>query len=132
MMATEQKLLQDGKPPTRGEQKEPLKSYEKDIKTLNSFFVDRRIFIRFHMIYKKLVTNCAGAAFLVNAVLCYNDSWKELAKLYHILCTSPQCSKLFKDTSKVHCGEAMLDCCIERGVQIWIDEDQFNVCSRWS
>jgi len=87
MLTREQKKHLGGKQPTRNE-KEALKSYEKDIKTFSSFFVHRSLFIKIHMIYKKLLPACSGAVFL------------ELANFYHLLSTSPQCSKLLKDTSK--------------------------------
>jgi hypothetical protein len=45
--------------------KDVLKTFEKDVKTLNSFFVNRSLFIKIHMIYKKLIPTCSGAAFLV-------------------------------------------------------------------
>jgi len=91
MWATEQRVQQEGKTPTRampGEKDLGMKSFEKDTKILNKFFVDRRLFIKVHMIYKKLIPTYAGAPFL------------ELANFYNQLVTSPCFHKLYKDTSK--------------------------------
>ena len=67
MALDEQKLQQEGRPPTRntGEKDMGLKSFEKDSKALNKFFVDRRLFIHTHMVFKKLITTSSGTAFMV-------------------------------------------------------------------
>ena len=64
MPASEAKKLAAGKN-YRKIEKEPLKSFEKDIKSLGQFYVSHTLFIKVHMIYKKLVPKCAGPAFLV-------------------------------------------------------------------
>jgi len=87
MYNDEQRRIQEGKPPIRID-KEALKLFEKDIKTLSKYFIDRSLFIKIHMIYKKLNPRINGAPFL------------ELANFYHILCTIPSCSKLYKHTTK--------------------------------
>jgi len=89
MVFAEQKRAQINKPSTRNElEKERYKSYEKDVKTLNQVFVHRSLFIKIHMIYRRLITTCSGSAFL------------ELANFYHMLTTSPFCRKFLKDTMK--------------------------------
>jgi len=88
MVAREQRRVLDGRSSVRPGEKEPLKSLEKDIKTFSSFFVHRSLFIKVHMIYKKLIPTYSGAAFL------------ELANFYHVLSTSPHCKKLLSDTAK--------------------------------
>jgi len=83
------KKAQSGKPSTRNElEKDRFKSYEKDVKILNQVFVNRSLFIKIHMIYRRLITTSSGSAFL------------ELANFYHMLTTSPYCRKFLKDTMK--------------------------------
>ena len=60
------KKIQQGKSYRKGE-KDPMKSYEKDMKDLGKFYVTHTLFIKSHMIYKKLVPKCAGPAFLVSS-----------------------------------------------------------------
>ncbi|EGG24744.1 hypothetical protein DFA_02988 [Cavenderia fasciculata] len=64
------------------------KVLEKDLKALNSLFINKRLFIKIHMIYKRYINTQPGLAFI------------ELAKFYNIMYTSENCSKLFKDTIK--------------------------------
>jgi len=86
MVTTETRRISDNYPARPD--KEGLKTIEKDVKLLSKFFVDRSLFIKIHMIYKKLIPNFAGAPFL------------ELAQFYNVLNTNPQCAKLLKDTVK--------------------------------
>lgn len=84
------------------DQKEILKSYEKDIKALASFFIDKNLFIKIHMVYKKVSANCSGAIFIVFFFFFFNNHFlKELAQFYNLLYTSPSCSKLLNHTMKV-------------------------------
>jgi len=86
----EQRLQSEGRPPSRntGEKDTGLKSLEKDCSTLNKFWIDRRLFIKIHMIFKKLIPTYAGTAFL------------ELAHFYYQLASSAGFHKLYKDTVK--------------------------------
>ena len=86
-----EKRIQEGKRPRREESKEGRdKSIEKDMKNLNSFFVNRGLFVRINMIYMKINSpQCAGQPFL------------ELARIFHQIVTNPMNVKLWKDSSKV-------------------------------
>jgi len=90
MAMDEQKAQQEGRVPTRasGEKDMGIKSFEKDSKSLNKFFVERRLFIHTHMVFKKLVPSCPGTAFT------------ELAKFYFQMANSPGLHKLHKDVLK--------------------------------
>ncbi len=87
MYSKEQKRLQEGKGSVRLEKKS-LESYEKDSKILNTLFIERSLFVKTYMIFRKFDQN-SGAPFL------------ELANFYHVLSTNPMASKLYKDTIKV-------------------------------
>lgn len=90
MPVNQQRRLSEGKYEARQEiVKESFKTFEKDTKKLNSFFVEKSLFIKIHMIYKKIGSMQQGLTFL------------ELAKFYHALSSIPQNSKLYKDTTKV-------------------------------
>ncbi|KYR01312.1 armadillo-like helical domain-containing protein [Tieghemostelium lacteum] len=65
-----------------------IKHTEKDIKYLVSFFNDRHLFIKLHMIYKRFAENKIFPGFI------------KLANLYQVIATLPICSKLAKDTMK--------------------------------
>jgi len=65
-----------------------IKSLEKDIKMLSQFFVHAHLFIKIHMIYKRLIEKQPGSAFI------------QLSKLYHVIGTLPACKKLFKDIQR--------------------------------
>jgi hypothetical protein len=62
MSTTEQKRVNEGKPPTRQEKKF-LESYEKDIKSLTSAFALNFIFV--HMLFKKISSGEGGGPFVV-------------------------------------------------------------------
>ena len=68
--------------------REQDKAYEKAVKVLVKFFFKRALFIKVHMIYKRLSSQSAGIAF------------QKLAKFYHALMTVPQCQKYVKDLCK--------------------------------
>eukprot|EP01121_Diplochlamys_sp_Union-15-3_P004163 TRINITY_DN14155_c0_g1_i1.p1 TRINITY_DN14155_c0_g1~~TRINITY_DN14155_c0_g1_i1.p1 ORF type:complete len:211 (-),score=20.33 TRINITY_DN14155_c0_g1_i1:27-659(-) len=68
--------------------KEDNKLIESDIKSLNNLFIEKRIFIRLHIIYKRLISEYPAAAL------------HELVNFYHILSSSPNCSKFYKDVLK--------------------------------
>lgn len=68
--------------------REDLKAVEKDVKQFISFFKHRHLFIKPHMIYKRFSESQPGAAYL------------ELANLYHVIETLPECKKLLADIQK--------------------------------
>jgi len=78
MLATEQKKAR----------RKDIKTVEKDLKSLNAVFIERSLFIKIHMIYKKFIGQCPGAAFYA------------LANFYNVLQVSPGCHKLMKDIHK--------------------------------
>lgn len=54
------------------EQKDILKLYEKDIKNLSTFFIEKNLFIKIHMVYKKVIPNFSGFIFIVSSFLINN------------------------------------------------------------
>jgi len=64
------------------------KSLEKDLKTLSKIFVHSHLFIKVHMIYKRLMGHTQGAAFI------------QLAQLYHVIGKNPLFKKLHKDIQR--------------------------------
>jgi hypothetical protein len=70
------------RPPAKKEKKDP------DVKALTNYIISIHLFIKIHMIYKKLIEDAPGGAF------------SELVAFYHIVLTSPNCSKWLKDISK--------------------------------
>lgn len=80
--------LAQGKAPTRGGGGDAIKSMEKDIKMLSRFFVQAHLFIKVHMIYKRLIATLPGLAFV------------QLAKLYHAIGSVPACKTLVKDMQR--------------------------------
>ncbi|KAF2073733.1 hypothetical protein CYY_004966 [Polysphondylium violaceum] len=65
-----------------------VKYTEKDVKNLLSFFVERHLFIKIHMIYKRFSESKTYPGFV------------QLANLYQTISTLPICQKLLKDTIK--------------------------------
>lgn len=63
-------------------------SQHPDAKALSQFIINSHVFIKFHVIYKKLSELDAGAAYA------------ELISFYYALLTHPNCKKLLKATSK--------------------------------
>jgi hypothetical protein len=67
----------------------PSKSHHNpDAKALSQFIINTHVFIKFHVIYKKLAELDCGAAYA------------ELISFYHALLTLPNCKKLLKATTK--------------------------------
>jgi len=65
-----------------------VKYTEKDVKNLLSFFVERHLFIKIHMIHKRFSESKTYPGFV------------QLANLYQTISTLPICQKLLKDTIK--------------------------------
>jgi hypothetical protein len=84
LLSKEQARTQKGKPMRRDDNR----SVEKDVKTFLTIFKDRHLFIKLHMIYKRFAQSYPGAAFL------------ELAKLYYMLSTLPECQRLLREIQK--------------------------------
>lgn len=63
-------------------------SQNSDAKALSQFIINSHVFIKFHVIYKKLSELDSGAAYA------------ELISFYYALLTNPNCKKLLKATSK--------------------------------
>lgn len=63
-------------------------SQNPDAKALSQFIINSHVFIKFHVIYKKLSDLDSGAAYA------------ELISFYYALLTHPNCKKLLKATSK--------------------------------
>jgi len=80
-----------GKLPSRGGD---IKSLEKDLKTLSKTFVQSHLFIKIHMIYKRLMGNQQGGHQQQGA------SFIQLAQLYYIIGRNPLCKKLCKDIQR--------------------------------
>lgn len=59
-----------------------------DAKALSQFIINSHVFIKFHVIYKRLSELDSGAAYA------------ELISFYYVLLTHPNCKKLLKATSK--------------------------------
>ncbi|EFA80562.1 armadillo-like helical domain-containing protein [Heterostelium album PN500] len=65
------------------------KHTEKDVKTLRDFFIERHMFIKVHMVYRKYMeSNPAGRSYI------------QLCNLYQAIFTLTICQKLFKDSAK--------------------------------
>ncbi len=65
MYTSEQKNIQEGKPIRSEKIQESETRTKKDVKTLNQFFVNRSLFIKIHMIYRKLIPTYSGLSWLV-------------------------------------------------------------------
>ncbi|EGC39604.1 hypothetical protein DICPUDRAFT_93545 [Dictyostelium purpureum] len=74
------------------------KYVEKDVKSLVSFYVDRHLFIKFHMIYKKLIDSTDASDSKSNDV--DQRLLNVLITLYRVIAVVPSCQKLMKDSLK--------------------------------
>eukprot|EP00727_Mastigamoeba_balamuthi_P001158 m51a1_g11039 hypothetical protein (1089) ;mRNA; f:439373-443063 len=85
MSLSEQKRTLIGLPLRRDDGK----SIDKDQKHLASFFKERMLFVKLHMMYTRMsLQGSYGAAF------------QQLAKVFYLLMTVPECQKLLKDIMK--------------------------------
>jgi len=81
LAVNEQKKITQGKLTARGER--DTKSLSKDVKLLSNFYIANHLFVKIHMIYKRIYsTNSIGAPF------------QELVKFYYAIGTVPSCQKL--------------------------------------
>lgn len=74
-------------PPSDSKRNLSTKKKNADVKSIISYFIQIHLFIKIHIMYKKLIDE-KGAAFT------------ELVNLYVALDSSPNCKKLFKEVSK--------------------------------
>lgn len=91
LMDREADRIKAGKSVSRGGD---AKSLEKDLKALSKIFVNSHLFIKIHMIYKRLINpppplqSTQGAPFI------------QLALLYHVIGKNPLYKKLYKDIQR--------------------------------
>ncbi|KAL6072274.1 Armadillo-like helical domain-containing protein [Balamuthia mandrillaris] len=69
----------------RKEEKDPLRTFEKDVKNLASHYVSRHMFVNVHMLYMRMKEGDPGASF------------QELARFYRAIVTNPSCAKILKN-----------------------------------
>jgi len=86
----EQDLLKEGKEISREGEKD-LRSFERDVKTINEFLIKKHLFILMHMIFKNFTQDSKpypGAPFA------------SLSNFYNTVNNNPNCVKLQRDTMK--------------------------------
>ncbi|KAL6045759.1 U3 small nucleolar ribonucleoprotein MPP10 [Balamuthia mandrillaris] len=91
MPGRESQRMAEGRACVRSGEK-GLRSFEKDVKHLSKFFMERRLFIGIHMIYKRLLTDSQSA--------CPGAPFTELVHFYMTLNENPSCEKLRRDIAK--------------------------------
>eukprot|EP01133_Synstelium_polycarpum_P002516 gene2516-2875_t len=72
----------------KGSPRPDPKHTEKDVKTLRDFFIERHMFIKVHMVYRRYMESFPGRPFI------------QLCNLYQAISTLTICLKLYKDTTK--------------------------------